>query len=223
MKKRYDSHRRKFHAEPGDLVLLSTKSLAGSGEFSKLKMRYTGPYPVKRQVHAGAYELEGLPQGVPPTQNVAFLRLFHPTPARFGTRPAPAQAVGPVSDFRDHLEWEVARISAHKEVRGANHYLVHWKDHDEPTWLRLPQLQNCAELLREYQAEHGIELSFWDEEASSSDSEEEEFPEDEPGDSNIVEPPNNDGSTTPAPATPNDSTSPPPDLTGTFLWDDPSP
>ena len=230
MKRRYDSHRRKFHAEPGDLVLLSTKSLAGSGEFSKLKMRYTGPYPVKRQVHAGAYELEGLPQGVPSTQNVSFLRLFHPTPARFESRPIPSRAVGPVSDFRDHLEWEVARISAHKEVRGANQYLIHWKDHEEPTWLRLPQLQNCAELLREYQAEHGIDLSFWDEEASSSDSEEEDFPEDDASEANPVEsqdaPQNseagNNGPVTPAPADNGDPLSPSLELAGTFHWDDSS-
>ena len=141
-----------------------------SGEFSKLKMKYTGPYPVKKKIHEGAYELEGLPPGVPPTQNVSFLRIFHPTPARFDSRPSPAHAAGPVSEFRDHLEWEVERISDHRVIRGSTQFRIHWKDHDEPSWLRLSQLQNCAEMLRDYQAEHGLELSYWDEEASPSEN-----------------------------------------------------
>ena len=73
MKRRYDSRRRDFQAEPGDLVLLSVKSHPSFGAVRKLRLRYTGPYVVKRRIHPNAYELEGLPSAVPPTQNVSYL------------------------------------------------------------------------------------------------------------------------------------------------------
>ena len=76
VKRRYDSKHRVFSAEPGDLVLLSVKSHPAFGEARKLRMRFTGPYVVTRKIHANAYELAGLPQAVPATQNVSFLRKF---------------------------------------------------------------------------------------------------------------------------------------------------
>ena len=71
-KRRYDSKHKVFKAEPGDLVLLSVKSHPAFGEARKLRLRFTGPYEVKRRVHQNAYELDGLPPAVPRTQNVSF-------------------------------------------------------------------------------------------------------------------------------------------------------
>ena len=50
MKRRYDKGRKPFVAEPGDLVLLSVKSHPAFGASRKLRLRYTGPYVVKRKV-----------------------------------------------------------------------------------------------------------------------------------------------------------------------------
>ena len=169
MKRRYDSGRKPLNMEPGDLVLLSIKSHPTFGEARKLRLRYTGPYVIRRKVHANAYELEGLPPSVPATQNVSHLRLFFPTPPKFETRPQPATAVGPLQ-VKDHLEWEVDSIVQDRIVAGQRQYLIRWKDHEEKTWVRVTQLQHCAELLREYQYEKGIALDFWSETSSSPET-----------------------------------------------------
>ena len=136
-------------------------------------MRYTGPYPIKRKIHDNAYELDGLPPSVPATQNVSYLRLFFPSPPKFESRPEPAKASGPLQ-IRDHQEWEVEAITQDRIVFGQRQYRLKWKDHDEQTWVRVSQLQHCAEMLREYQHEHNIALDFWDESSSSPESQSED-------------------------------------------------
>ena len=178
MKRRYDSNRKAFVAEPGDLVLLSVKSHPSFGAVRKLRLRYTGPYVVKKRVHPNAYELDGLPPAVPVTQNVSFLRLFYPTPRKFETRPLPAQAA-PGIKFQDHREWEVESIVADREVSGQRQYQLKWKDHEELTWVRVSQLQHCAEMLREYQHERGLSLDYWTESSSSPESQSETSDEDD--------------------------------------------
>ena len=116
MKRRYDLRRKPFVAKPGDLVLLSVRSHPAFGDVRKLRLKYTGPYVVKRRIHPNAYELEGLPPTVPSTQNVSHLRLFFPSPPKFETRPQPAAAVGPL-EFKNHLEWEVEAIIQHRNQR----------------------------------------------------------------------------------------------------------
>ena len=178
MKRRYDSQRKEFKAEPGDLVLLSVKSHPSFGALRKLRLRFTGPYVVKRKVHPNAFELEGLPSAVPATQNVSHLRLFHPSPRKFETRPHPARAALPIN-MRDHREWEVEAIVDHREVAGQRQYRLKWKDHDEPTWVRVSQLQHCADLLRDYQHEKGLSLDYWTESSSSPESQSDSSEEDE--------------------------------------------
>ena len=175
VKRRYDAKHKSLDLQPGDQVLLSVKSHPAFGDVRKLKMRYTGPYLVKRKVHKNAYELEGLPEKVPATQNVSFLRKFLPTPAQFSTRPNPGLATGPVQ-YKDHLEWEVETILKHRTVNSQRQYLLKWKDHLQPTWARPEQLRNCAEMLREYQLSCGLELDFW---SSSSSLESESGDEDD--------------------------------------------
>ena len=57
MKRRYDAKHKSLDLQPGDQVLLSVKSHPAFGEVRKLRMRFTGPYVVKRKVHQNAYEL----------------------------------------------------------------------------------------------------------------------------------------------------------------------
>ena len=121
-------------------------------------------------MHPNAYELSDLPAGVPSVQNVQFLRLFHPTPRKFKTRPNAGTKVGPVK-YHDHVEWEVEDVVDHKMVNGSLRYLIKWCDHLKPSWSRVEQLKNCAETLREYQQRHSLPLDFWDESSSSPESE----------------------------------------------------
>ena len=65
MKERFDRVRRVLIFQPGDLVLLSTKShprLEGNRKQGRIRV---GPYVIKAQRNANAYELEGLPTGIP--------------------------------------------------------------------------------------------------------------------------------------------------------------
>ena len=80
MKERYDQNRKPLDLQPGDLVLLSTKSHHLLEGYRKQQERFVGPYVVKERVHPNAYKLHGLPEGVPPTQNVRSSRSIPPPP-----------------------------------------------------------------------------------------------------------------------------------------------
>ena len=81
--------------------------------------------------------------------------------------------MGPI-EFKNHLEWEVEAILQHRNSGSRTQYLIKWKDHEEKTWLRVSQLQHCAEMLRDYQHEHGLALDYWSESSSSPESQSEE-------------------------------------------------
>ena len=169
MKRRYDVGRRPFKGEPGDLVLLSIKSHPDFGEARKLRLRFTGPYVIVKKIHDNAFQLDGLPPSVPPTQNVEYLRLYYPSPERFKTRPNLPKAPGPIQ-YRDHHEWEVESITGDQIVNGQRRYWIKWRDHEKQSLLRLAQLRHCAELLREYQKTKGLALDFWTDSSSSPES-----------------------------------------------------
>ena len=155
--------------------MVSAKLIAPPGEHRRLRARFTGPYVVKRKVHANAYQLEGLPESMPQTINVTYLRRFWPTPARLATRPGQQDRALP--DKRDdHYEWEVEAIVDHRSGPQGERYLIQWKGHNQPSWLRPRQLKNCASILREYQRQHGLALNFWDDESSELESESDEEP-----------------------------------------------
>ena len=168
MKRRYDRHRDQPEFHEGDLVLLSHKSYTPHQGKRKLMPRYAGPYLVARQVHPNAYELNGLPPEVPKTQSIKFLRLFHPSPTRFASRPEPNFAHP--TRRGDHYEWEVSKIDDHRIVVGGIQYRVRWAHSPDQHWLRPNQLKNCQRLLREYQTKHGITPSFWSDDESSLES-----------------------------------------------------
>ena len=178
-KRRYDKKHAPLDLQEGDLVLLSAKSHISFQGVRKHKPRYSGPYVVKRKIHHNAYELSGLPSEVPSTQNVQFLRLFHPTPARFASRPTPEYAV-PTSKGT-HLEWEVEAIIGHRQRIGAIQYRIKWANDPEATWLWPKNLQGCQQLLRVYQREHQLPLSYWSDDSSSLSTSESDDPGSSPG------------------------------------------
>ena len=125
MKQRYDHGRRCLDLQPGDLVLLSTKSHAALGGTRKHREKYVGPYVVRLKIHSNAYQLAGLPPEVPKTQNVQFLKLFLPSPPRFTERPENAVAL-PLN-VQGKLEWEVESIVDHRVLKSGMRYRVKWK------------------------------------------------------------------------------------------------
>ena len=149
MKARYDRNNRKaLELQPGDLVLLSTKShklLAGS---RKHRQRYVGPYIVQSKINDNAYRLTGLPPNVPLTQNVRFLVLFKPSPRKFSSRPTPDMNTPDVIDGEP--EWEVENIEDERGTRGQHSFLVKWAHTPQRQWLPLRCLTNCGQLLRDF-------------------------------------------------------------------------
>ena len=129
--------------------------------------RYTGPYVVTRKIHENTYELFGLPPEVPSSQNVRFLRHFYPTPRKFADRPD-AQFAKPIR-VDTHVEWEVEAITDHKSAGAGLRYKIKWVGERQQHWLRAKQLKNCQRLLREYQRQHQIPLSFWSDSEDSPD------------------------------------------------------
>ena len=122
MKERYDINRKELELEPGDLVLLSTKSHHLLKGCRKQQERYVGPYVVQHKIHPNAYKLSGLPERVPPTQNVRFLLKYQRSPDRFRTRPEHNTSVPDLIDRQ--YEWEVERVEAHKDTQGRTKYLI---------------------------------------------------------------------------------------------------
>ena len=129
--------------------------------------RYTGPYVVVKKIHENTYELSGLPPEVPSSQNVRFLRHFYPTPRKFADRPD-AQFAKPIR-VDTHVEWEVEAITDHKSAGAGLRYKIKWVGERQQHWLQAKQLKNYQRLLREYQRQHQIPLSFWSDSENSPD------------------------------------------------------
>ena len=163
----YDERRRPLLLQPGDLVLLSVRSHVPIDEVIKKQSdRYQGPYVVDCKIHDNAYRLRGLPPHLPKTQNVEFLRLFKPSPARFEGRPGFEVAL-PVM-VEGSVEWEVEAVLGCRRTRTGKRYLVKWKDSPLTQWLREEQLEHCQDLIQEYHAANATS----EEEGSSSNVEE---------------------------------------------------
>ena len=104
-----------------------------------------------------AYKLRGLPPNIPKTQNIRFLKPFHPSPAKYEGRPEPEAAM--LVLVEGEVEWEVQDIVNHRRLKSGLKYQVKWKNTRETQWLRKHNLINCPELLREYHRLHQIPLT----------------------------------------------------------------
>ena len=157
-KKQYDHNRNSLYLLPGSLILLSTESHVVHPDAPRKQIeKFQGPYVVEKQVHPNAYRLRGLPPSVPKTQNVRFLKPFHPSPARFDGRPMPEVALPTLVD--GEIEWEVQTILNHRNLKSGLKYLVQWKNTNQTQWLREHNLANCPDLLHQYHRTHQLLLT----------------------------------------------------------------
>ena len=192
MKAQYDRNRKDVSFQPGDLVLLSTKSHKLLMGHRKHQQKHVGPYIIRARTGVNAYELTGLPPNVPTAQNVRFLTLFHPSPRHFRTRPTPAANV---PDFHDNEpEWEVESILDDRETRNQSSFLVKWANTPQQQWLPLRCMTHCHELLRDYFRERDREMPprVRDFIEAEPEAEEEISNEDELADSNSDQMENSD-------------------------------
>ena len=92
----------------GERVWLRAHAFAGQDGAPKLHCAYYGPYVITKRVNDNAYKLQGLPEGVHPTQNVSEQRLYVESPVRFRLRPTPPFPQPIFINGRE--EWEVDSI-----------------------------------------------------------------------------------------------------------------
>ena len=156
MKRLADQKGRDVEFAVGDEVLLSTKYLRVPDGTAgrKLANKWTGPFPVVRQVGAAAYELD-LPNTMPARLHDVFhVSLLKPY-VRDPNEPPP-----PVPNFiGTEPEWEVERVLDHKDVpisaksrRTRREYFVKWLDygHESNSWVPEADFANCKDLLEKY-------------------------------------------------------------------------
>ena len=156
MKERYDKNRRHLELQPGDLVLVSTKSHRLLEGHRKHRQRFVGPYVVQTKINDNAYKLTGLPPGMPTTQNVEYLKLFKPSPHKFRMRPTPEANLPEI--IQGEPEWEVEKIENDRGTRGNYSFLVKWAHTPQRQWLPLRNLNNCCGALKDYYQNMQMEI-----------------------------------------------------------------
>ena len=78
MKAREDRKRGNHQYKMGDEVMLYWLPFRSFHEgYRKHKLRYVGPYQVKRVIQPDVLELEGLPEKMPKQINVQYLHPYH--------------------------------------------------------------------------------------------------------------------------------------------------
>ena len=149
MKSQADRHRRNYTFEPGDQVLLSTKSHPALVGNRKQQDLHVGPFVVKQRINNNTYELEGLPPAVPSTQNITFLSPFHPNVVRFSTRPP--EDVALLEILEDSIEWEVEKVTDFCQARdGSRRYKVKWIGAQREQWLPESEMGHCTQSFHNY-------------------------------------------------------------------------
>lgn len=153
--KRYaDRRRRDVAYSVGDKVLLDSHLFRPKlPELKKLLPRFMGPFKVVAVPSPVTLKLE-LPEQLRTVRMVHVSRVkpFRET-LRFGDRGTQPAALDVVDG---DPEWEVEALLGRKKLWGADYYLVHWKgyDHCEDCWVCVDYLENCMELVRDYDAAH---------------------------------------------------------------------
>ena len=88
----------------------------------KQEFQYDGPFIIKRMIKPSVVEVEGLPEGVPRSINVQYLRKYRRFPAveEYRALRPPPRAV----ETETGIEWEVEAIEDHRGVRQRCEFLV---------------------------------------------------------------------------------------------------
>ena len=160
--KSYNAKRKEEEYTVGDLVLLSTSNLKITNlpkdSSSSLKPRFVGPYVIEKVLSSVAYKLE-LPETmrIHPIFHVSQLRRYLVPHQHFPerTRNPPPPLV-----INNENEYEVERIIDRRTIRtgrkAKRQYLIKWRGYPEyeNTWENLENLQNCKELVQDFERSH---------------------------------------------------------------------
>lgn len=147
--------RRSAHFQVGDWVLLSAKSLRLKFDgVKKLMNRYSGPFEFVKRVGDLAYELT-FPASMQFHDffHVSLLKLYKKKGEM--TVKVPPPALLPDGGTESEIDAVVAhRSTAHDSLN----FKVHWKLHDDYSWLESFELSNCRQLIKDYCTQHELQL-----------------------------------------------------------------
>lgn len=146
----------------GDQVLINPHTLklvdvAGTGK--KLVQRTIGPFEVLECINPVVFRLR-LPDTYPmhPVFNIAHLKKYKPSPARFGER----TTLPSTRNFLASPEYEVEAVLGHQLTARKNGnrrmYLVRWAGYGptDDSWISEYDLRNAPEIKREYLTLHKL-------------------------------------------------------------------
>jgi hypothetical protein len=148
--------------EVSDSVLVNPHTLKlveTEGTGKKLVQRTIGPFEVLEKINPVVYRLR-LPDTYPmhPVFNIAHLKKYHPSPAKFGTR----SVLPPTRDFLASPEYEVEAIIGHRllgrKQGNRRQFRIRWAGYGpaDDSWVSEYDLRNAPELKREYLKLHNL-------------------------------------------------------------------
>ena len=175
MKKNADKKRREVMYKPGDLVLLSTQNLRMRGG-RKFKAKWTGPFQVTEVLGNGVSVTLDLPKQysrLHPTFHIEYVKAYHESERTWPGRKQPPRALPRL--VKGKKKWEVERVvdKTVEEEKAENGqmvettwYLLKWKncDDSENSWQRAQELDDCWNLVDEYEAEQEAKADSEDDE-----------------------------------------------------------
>ena len=175
MKKNADKKRREVTYRPGDMVLLSTKHLRMRGG-RKLKAKYTGPFQVTEVLGGGLDVTLDLPKQysrLHPTFHIENVKPYHESQQTWPGRKQPPRALPRLVKGEKQRDVERVVDKTVEEEKAANGqlvsttwYLLKWKhcDDSENSWQRAEELDDCWDLVEQYEAEQDAKADSDDEE-----------------------------------------------------------
>ena len=160
-----DQHREHVTFQVGDEVLLSTDHIRNDRPTQKLSAKYIGPFKIIEAFDNGVNYKLALPHLLKKLHNVfhvSKLRKYvdgftmFPDRPNVNTKPPPDVVDGE----DDH--YEIEHIRNHRRSGRSYQYLVKWLGYGEHenSWLARNKLvDSAAELLKEYELQHNIEMN----------------------------------------------------------------
>jgi transposase InsO family protein len=163
MKTNADKKRREVLYKPGDMVFLSTRHLRMRGG-RKLKAKWTGPFQVIKVLGEGLDVTLDLPKQysrLHPTFHIENVKPYHESERTWPGRKQPPRALPRL--VKGKKKWDVERVvdkvveeeeAENGQMVETTWYLLKWKNcsDSENSWQRAEELNDCWDLVEEYEA-----------------------------------------------------------------------
>ncbi|CAG8704511.1 13399_t:CDS:2, partial [Cetraspora pellucida] len=159
-----EAKRRYLEFNEGDIVMLNSANLTSPENVKrptkKFLPKFIGPFKIIRKISTTAYQLE-LPDTllVHPVFYISLLKLYHPN--EFEDRDIAQPPTPVIREHHSDPEFEVEGILDKRIFHRQVQYLVKWKGYPlyDATWEPLTNLENCKDLVKNFEAQEEIVLN----------------------------------------------------------------